>query len=48
VIARPSPEPPNWRVVELSAWVKRSNRRSIMSRSMPMPVSLTVMAKRWA
>jgi hypothetical protein len=30
------------------AWVKRSNRRSIMSRSMPMPVSLTVMAKRWA
>ena len=40
-IASPRPVPPNLRVVELSAWVKGSNRRPRMSAGMPMPVSAT-------
>ena len=38
----PNPEPPNLRVVELSAWVNGSNSEGIWSRVNPMPVSLTL------
>jgi len=41
-IVRPSPEPPNRRVVEESACVNRSNTRPNFSAGMPMPVSETV------
>ena len=40
-IDRPRPVPPYRRVVELSAWVKESNRYSSWPAVMPMPVSLT-------
>src|SRR3989442_7779700 len=39
--ARPSPNPPNWRVAEPSAWVKSRNTSSIPSSGMPIPRSLT-------
>ena len=42
LITSPRPVPPNIRVVEVSAWVKGWNRRSSLSRGMPMPVSATV------
>ena len=38
----PRPEPPNRRVVDESAWVKRSKTRASLSPEMPMPVSVTV------
>lgn len=41
-IVRPNPEPPNRRVVDESAWVKRSNTRPSFSFGIPMPVSETV------
>ena len=41
-MARPIPRPPCRRVVELSAWRKRSNTCGRTSGSMPMPVSVTV------
>ncbi len=44
-IVRPNPEPPNRRVVEESAWVKRSNTRPSFSLAMPMPLSETVNRK---
>ncbi len=40
-MARPSPVPPNSRVVDSSAWVKGLNNRSQTSFSIPIPVSLT-------
>ena len=42
LMASPRPEPPNRRVIVLSACTNSSNRRSIRSAGMPMPVSLTV------
>ena len=41
-IVSPSPEPPNLRVVDKSACVKRSNTRLSCVSEMPMPVSDTV------
>ena len=41
-IVSPSPEPPNLRVVDESACVKRSNTAPNFSPGMPMPVSETV------
>ena len=41
LMASPRPEPPKRRVVEESAWVKRSKMRVRASASMPMPVSRT-------
>ena len=38
-IERPSPEPPNRRVVVSSAWVNGSNIFAMASRLSPMPVS---------
>ena len=38
---RPRPDPPNLRVVELSAWMKGANRLLMRSAGMPMPVSCT-------
>ena len=40
-MARPSPVPPNRRVVDESAWAKALNNRSWSSSAMPMPVSIT-------
>ena len=40
-IVRPSPVPPNRRVVEPSAWVNGSKIARCLSAGMPMPVSLT-------
>ena len=41
-MVRPSPEPPNRRVVDESACVKRSNTRASFASGIPMPVSETV------
>ena len=41
-IARPSPVPPNRRVVDESAWTNLSNRLAICSGFRPMPVSETL------
>ena len=40
-MARPSPVPPKVRVVEASAWVKRSNSCSTWASDTPTPVSFT-------
>ncbi len=40
--ARPSPLPPYWRVVDVSAWLKLWNSREIVSAVMPMPESVTL------
>ena len=40
-IARPRPVPPKRRVVDWSAWEKAENSVPILSRGMPMPVSVT-------
>ena len=40
-IVRPSPVPPNRRVVEPSAWLKASKIVACLSAGMPMPVSVT-------
>ena len=45
-MASPSPVPPNRRLVEPSAWVNGSNRRSRASGAMPMPVSVTAKVTR--
>ena len=42
LIASPSPVPPYWRDVELSACVKAWNSLPCCSRGMPIPVSRTV------
>ena len=41
-MVKPSPVPPNLRVVERSSCSKARKMRSCCSRGMPMPVSLTV------
>ena len=41
-MARPSPKPPLARVIELSAWRKRSKTSGTKSLLMPMPVSVIV------
>ena len=41
-MARPSPVPPYFRVVEASTWENDWNSRPTRSAGMPMPVSLTV------
>ncbi len=43
LMLRPSPVPPNFRVVEASAWANGSNMRSNCSSVIPMPLSLTWM-----
>ena len=40
-MASPRPNPPCWRVVDPSAWRKRSKIKGWNSLSMPMPVSIT-------
>ena len=40
-IARPRPEPPKRRLIELSAWTNSPNKLPIRSAAMPMPVSWT-------
>ncbi len=40
-IARPSPVPPNLRVVDPSAWLKASKMCACLFSGMPMPVSVT-------
>ncbi len=40
-IARPRPVPPNWRVVDVSAWVNGSNSCASCCGAIPMPVSPT-------
>ena len=41
-MANPSPVPPYFRVVEVSAWLKASKSRPCCSAVMPMPVSRTL------
>jgi hypothetical protein len=41
-IDRPRPVPPNWRVIDWSAWTKRLNNRWRTVSSKPTPVSLTM------
>ena len=41
LMASPSPVPPYFRVVEVSAWVKAWNKRLRCCSSMPIPVSVT-------
>lgn len=40
-IARPSPVPPYFRVVEASAWLNFSKMEASFSGGIPMPLSLT-------
>ena len=42
-MARPSPVPPNLRVVDWSAWLKAPNTLPILSLGMPTPVSWMLM-----
>jgi hypothetical protein len=42
LITSPSPDPPNCRVVDASAWLNSWNKRPSCSSVMPMPVSETV------
>ena len=44
-IVRPSPVPPNLRVVDVSACAKGLNNRSSSPSAMPMPVSITSKCK---
>ena len=43
----PSPVPPKRRLVEPSAWVNSSNRRSCCSSLIPIPVSMTAISIAW-
>ena len=45
-MARPRPDPPNRRVMLVSAWTNLSNRPACRSGAMPMPVSETVSRRR--
>ena len=44
LIDSPSPVPPYWRAVVPSAWANASKMRACSSASMPIPVSVTVIA----